>query len=232
MKNQGDIMENKEELDLRDLFGFIKKRVWLIVIITLLTTLISAVISVFIISPTYEAKVGILIGKQQDGNKITDSDVNMYQNLMQTYKDIAETNKVAKMAAEKLDNGLSVKDLLKRTTVTVETGTMILYIGSKSNGAAEVYKEVQAYADAFIEIANTLIPDGNVKIMDYALVPDAPTSPDVYLNTAIGFIAGLLLSVFISFLLEYMNNTIVTKEDAEKYLELPVIGIIPENNIE
>lgn len=225
-------MENKKELCLRDLFGIIKKRIWLIVIITILTTFTSAVISVFFVPPTYEAKVGILISKQQNGEKITNSDVTMYQNLMQTYKDIAGTNKVSQIAADKLDNGLAAKDLLKRTKVTVKAGTMILYIIGQSNVAVDAYKEVQAYADAFIETANTLIPDENVKIMDSSMIPESPTSPNVNLNTAIAFIAGLIASVSLSFLLEYMNNTIITKEDAEKYLSLSVIGIIPENNVE
>ena len=38
---------------------------------------------------------------------------------------------------------------------------------------------------------------------------------------------GIMVSVFIVFLLEYLDNTIKTSEDVEKYLELNVIGIIP-----
>lgn len=227
-----DNMENKKELDLRELFGIIKKRIWLIVIITLLTTFISAIFSVFFISPTYEAKLGIIIGKQQDGEKITSSDVNLYQNLMQTYIDIAQTNMVAEIAAKKLENGQGSKNLLGRTTVTAKTGTMILNISVQSNVAVDAYKNVQAYADAFIERANELIPGGDLKIMDNAQIPESAIKPNVNHNTAIGFLLGLLVATAISFLLEYMDNALVTKEDVEEYLDLSVIGIIPENNLE
>lgn len=225
-------MENETEFDFRDLFKIIKKRIWLIFIITLLFAITSAAVSVYLISPTYKANVGIIIGKQQNGEKITNSDVTMYQNLMQTYKDIALTNMVAQTAADKLGNGQGSRDLIKRTAVTAKERTMILNIEVESYSAEESYKDVQAYADAFVERANTLIPGGDVKIMDDAQIPETPASPNVILNIAIAFIAGLLISNGIAFLLEYMNNTLITKEDVKKYLELTIIGFIPENNLE
>lgn len=225
-------MENEMEFDLRDLFKIIKKRIWLIIIITLVLTFASAAASVFLISPTYEAKVGIIIGIQQDGAKITSQEIDMYRNLMQTYKDIAETNKVAQIAAEKLGNGSGTSDLINRTTVTVKEETMILNIVVRSNSAVGAYKDVQAYADAFVKRADELIPDGNIKVMDDPQIPVSPIKPNLKFNIAIAFIAGLLVSAGIVFLLEYMDTTLVTKEDVEKYLELSIIGIIPENNVE
>ncbi|MFA6939921.1 MAG: GNVR domain-containing protein, partial [Clostridiaceae bacterium] len=122
--------------------------------------------------------------------------------------------------------------ILKKTTVTTKAGAMILNISVQSNVAVDAYKNVQAYADAFVERANQLIPDGDVKIMDSAQVPESAIKPNVNHNTVIGFLLGLLISVSISFLLEYMDNTLVTKEEVEEYLDLSVIGIIPENNME
>lgn len=220
-------MEDEAELDLIELFGIIKKRLKMIIIVTLITTFIAAIVSVFFISPTYEATVGIIISKQ-DGEKITNQDITMYQNLMQTYKDIAGTNKVAEMAASKLGNGADAKELLKKTTVTTKTGTMVLTIAVDSKSAVESYKDVQAYAEAFVSRAKELISEGDIKIMDDAQVPQSPIKPNIKLNIAIGFLVGLLLSAGAAFLIEYMNNTIVTKDDVEKYLEISVLGVIPD----
>jgi Capsular polysaccharide biosynthesis protein len=225
-------MKNETELDLKELLEILKGRIVLIITVTIMTTFISAVVSIFFISPTYETEVSIIICKQLDGGKITNSDVVMYQNLMETYKYIAGTNKVAELSAERLGNGADAKDLLKRITVTAKAGTMILNITAKSDVAVNAYKDVQAYADAFVIRATELIPDGDVKIMDNAQIPEAPVKPNVNLIIAAAFISGLLISAGFAFLLEYMNNTIVTQKDAEKYLELSVIGIIPENNLE
>lgn len=224
-------MENETELNLRDVFKIIKKRIWLIALITAAAVFTSAMISVFLISPTYEAKVGIIIGIQNE-EKITNQEIDMFKNLMQTYKNIAETNKVAQAAADKLGNGQDSKDLVDRTTIIAEEGTMILYIKVQSDLAVGAYKDVQAYTEAFVTRADELIPNGNIKILDDAQIPESPIKPNLYRNMAYAFIAGLLVSVGISFMLECMDNTLVTKEDVEKFLELSVIGIIPDNKVE
>ncbi|MFA6941311.1 MAG: Wzz/FepE/Etk N-terminal domain-containing protein [Clostridiaceae bacterium] len=220
-------MDNETELDLKELFCVIKKRIQMIIVVTLLTTFIAAIVSVFLISPTYESSVGIIISKQ-DGEKITGQDVTMYQNLMQTYKDIAGTNKVAELAASKLGNKIEAKDLLEMTTITTKTGTMVLTIAVDSKSATDAYKDVQAYAEAFVERAKELLPEGDIKIMDNAQLPESPVKPNKKLIIAAAFLLGFLVSAGTAFLLEYMNNTLVTKDDVEKYLNISVIGVIPD----
>lgn len=41
-----------------------------------------------------------------------------------------------------------------------------------------------------------------------------------------------MVSVGLSFLLEYMDNTIKTESDIEKIVDLPVIGVIPKHTEE
>ena len=64
--------------------------------------------------------------------------------------------------------------------------------------------------------------------MDKAIVPINAISPNKKLNIAIAFFIGLMVSLGIVFLLEYVDNTIKTESDVEKYLGLPVLGVIPK----
>lgn len=53
-------------------------------------------------------------------------------------------------------------------------------------------------------------------------------SPKTKINTAAGGVFGALLGVIIIFVLEWVESGIVRRtEDVEKYLEIPVIGSIP-----
>jgi capsular polysaccharide biosynthesis protein len=54
-----------------------------------------------------------------------------------------------------------------------------------------------------------------------------PVKPVVPLNTAIGFLLGLMLSTGIVFLLEYLDKTLKTEEDIEKYVAVSVLANIP-----
>lgn len=58
-------------------------------------------------------------------------------------------------------------------------------------------------------------------------MPTSPSSPKPVLNMLIAFFIGLMVSVGIAFLLEYLDNTVKTQEDVEKLIGVPVIGIIP-----
>jgi len=54
--------------------------------------------------------------------------------------------------------------------------------------------------------------------------------PRKLLNIAIAAVLGMMIGLGLIFLLEYLDNSIKTEEDVERYLALPVIGAIPEIN--
>ena len=65
--------------------------------------------------------------------------------------------------------------------------------------------------------------------MDKAQIPNYPIKPQKTLNVAIAFVMGLMVSVGIVFLMEYLDTTIKTEKDIEHYLGLSVIGTIPSH---
>ncbi|MDZ7290467.1 MAG: polysaccharide biosynthesis tyrosine autokinase [candidate division KSB1 bacterium] len=67
---------------------------------------------------------------------------------------------------------------------------------------------------------------GQVRIIDPARPPKQPVRPRKKLNLFLGFIVGLGLGIGLTFLLEYMDNSVRTIEDVEK-LGIPVLGSIP-----
>ncbi len=226
-------MEEELTLDLRELFHILKKRIKLILIITILTTLISGVISYFVLTPIYESKMSIFIGKEQSTitqeGIYTSSDVTMYQKLMKTYASIAESNAVIEAALKSTDINIKVKTAEGMLSVTPEADTQIMSISVQSENPKEAQKLVSAITTAFIERSGEVIHNGQVEVIDKPKIPEIPIKPNKKLNIAIAFFLGLMVSVGIVFVLEYLDSTIKTKEDIEKYIGIPVIGIIPEH---
>lgn len=68
----------------------------------------------------------------------------------------------------------------------------------------------------------------DVQVIDSALLPEKPVKPRVKLNIAIGAVLGMFLGIGLAFLVEFMDTTLKTKEDAEKILGVPVLGQIPD----
>ncbi|UOG92053.1 MAG: polysaccharide biosynthesis tyrosine autokinase [Candidatus Thiothrix sulfatifontis] len=67
----------------------------------------------------------------------------------------------------------------------------------------------------------------NIAVVDAAIVPYAVHTPNKKLNLALGAVLGLFIGVVAAFLLEFLDDRIKTKEDIERLLPLPLLGIAP-----
>lgn len=225
-------MQEEMTLDLTELFGILRKRIWLIISITFATTLISAILSFFVLSPIYEAKISIIIGRSEaaEASMKTDyNDVMMFQKLSKTYAEIAKSNVVAEKTINDLGLNVNTVDYLKGLTVTPQPDTQIIVLRYQSKDAIEAAKIINKHASNFIQESKRFYPDGNIQIIDVAKVPESPVKPKPMLNIAIAFVLGVMISFGLVFVLEYMDTTVKSEEEIEKLLDLPVIGIIPKH---
>ena len=74
---------------------------------------------------------------------------------------------------------------------------------------------------------NEQLQSGNVKIVAPATTPAAPISPTSTKNGILGMLAGTIFGLGLAFLVEYLDNTLKTHDDIEKYFGLPLLGQIP-----
>lgn len=225
-----EITKNEEIIRIEDIVDTLLKRWKMIFSITLIATLTAAIFSFFIIAPKYEASTKVFIGKESSQDeKYNSSDIQMYQQLLKTYAGVISTNDLVEKAID--TDGLNIKseEVLKNLTVTPSANTQILEIKYISKDKALSMDLVDAVTNEFIKTSKDLIPNGNVKIIESVKLPEKPVSPNKKMNVAIAFLLGLMISVGIAFLLEFMDNTFKTKEQLEQILGIPVIGTIPDD---
>ncbi len=67
----------------------------------------------------------------------------------------------------------------------------------------------------------------NIKIIDPALVPGGPFTPNIRRNLMMALLLGLFGGLGLVFLFEYLDNTVKGPDDAEKITGLASLGIIP-----
>ena len=56
-----------------------------------------------------------------------------------------------------------------------------------------------------------------------------PVSPKVTLNLVLGAIIGLIFGIAIAFFLEYIDTSVKSLEDVERFLQVPVLAVIPKD---
>lgn len=221
--------ENLEtELDLRELFIIVRKRILLILIVTLASTLVSAGVSYFVLKPSYKADISVIIGKPTvDGKTVSYNDVIMYQKLVKTYGELAKSRTVADHVIQSLGLDITPGQLQGMISVAPKGDTEFITMSVTSGDAELSMKIANQLALSLDRIGQEVKQEDNVQLLDEALLPTGPSSPRPLLNMAIAFFLGLMVSVGIVFLLEYIDSTIKSQDDVEKLIGIPVIGIIP-----
>lgn len=67
----------------------------------------------------------------------------------------------------------------------------------------------------------------NIRIATKAVSPMFPVRPNKKLNLMLSVIFGLMIGIGCSFLWEYLDRSLRTEEDVQRYLGLPVLSVIP-----
>ncbi len=108
------------------------------------------------------------------------------------------------------------------------------------NDSAAQYAILQREVDTNRELYNALltrmkdvevsgdIHNTNVSVINSAEAPGAPTSPKKALDLLLASLGGLGLGLAAAFVIEMLDNTLKNPEEAEQYLRLPNLGVVPE----
>jgi succinoglycan biosynthesis transport protein ExoP len=67
----------------------------------------------------------------------------------------------------------------------------------------------------------------NIYVVDYAVTPDAPIGPQRIRTIIMGLFMALAGGIGLAIFLQYMNDSVRSTEDVERWLRLPSIGVIP-----
>ena len=86
----------EETVDFREYFGIVKKRFWIVALITIIAVVVSGVISFFMLNPVYEAKSTLIVNteKNEETQMITGDQFNVTQKLAVTYGEIIKSRSV------------------------------------------------------------------------------------------------------------------------------------------
>lgn len=223
-------MEQEQTISLQELFQVLKKRLFLIITITLAAVAISAAVSYFVLTPVYEVKTTMMAygadkKLESDSNSLTEIQTNL--KLINTYNDLIKSDKILEKVLNELELDMTMGQLARKINVSNNKESHVIYISVKDTDPYRAAEIANMTAQIFEkEIQQEM--NASIKQWSRAKVSEnqAPVEPKPLLNIAIAAIIGLMLGVGLAFLLEFLDNTIKTEQDIENTLELPVIGVI------
>ena len=221
----------EETIDLREYFFILKKKLWIIVTSALVCGLISGLVSFFALTPIYQANTSLIVNKEV-GNKVTEmtttDDLNYVQKLAITYGEIIKSRAVITPTIEKLDLNMTYEELASAVSVTNVSDTQIIKISVQHENPKIAMKICNTIPSIFSEEVQRIVKASGVEVIDKAILPTNPIKPNKKMNVLIARVLGVMVSVFIIFLIEALNTKIKEPKDIEEKLGIPVFGVVPK----
>lgn len=122
------------------------------------------------------------------------------------------------------------------STIIADSEKELNKLPAKEQGLARVMRDAVVAQEIYIMLAkrheeariSEVMQPTDVQVIDVATAPLKPIAPKKSLNVMIAAILGLFVGLGLAFMLEYMNKTVKTVDDVKNYLDLPVLGAIPD----
>jgi capsular exopolysaccharide synthesis family protein len=124
--------------------------------------------------------------------------------------------------------GTDVEDARKKDQEEVTRGQPYWEEKRKLEDLVDLHKVL--YAKIESEKLDLNIPKtAMVEITRQAEPGKDPVRPNKPLNIILGIVVGLIVGVGLAFFIEYLDTSVKTIDDVERALQLPVLGVIPQN---
>lgn len=218
------------EIDLQKLLLAYLRKWWLIVGVAFVAGVVSLVITMNFITPLYRADVTVYVNNvrgDQQVEYISSSNLATAQRLVNTYINIIESDTVLEKVAAASGLDITADDIRKIMSAEQLDETEVFTVTITHPDPVQAAQIANALAEvAPAEIAN-IVEGSSTKIIDYAKVPQGPSSPSKTKNTILGVLVGGVAAALYVTLLFLLDVRVKDEEDLSMLFELPVLAQIP-----
>ena len=215
-------------MELTDYFRILRQRGWVIIVLMALTAAAAFGFSKMQ-TPVYQSNLRMLVQPSR-----TDfGQAQAAKTLLTSYEQWLYSSYRAQAVINNLQLDMTPGELLSDVRVASDGNSFIISLSVDNTDPNLANDIARAWGNELIMWQNAnndkLNKEDRITI-EFVDDPQAGLDrPDTMINTAAGAVFGLLLGVALIFLLEWLASGVIRRtEDVERYLDIPVIGSIPQ----
>ena len=216
-----------EEINLKELGNYFLSHIVIILSVITVILIVGCIYSVVIKKPLYHGTTSIVLVNQNNGNTITNSDIQVNRNLVETYTQIIKSRKILSNVISQLGLTYSESVLANNVSVSAITDTDIIRVSvSDENNrlAADIANEI---ARVFMEDIKTRYNLQNVSVLDEAVAESSPYNVNIAKEIVLYILIGVVLGCAIVFVMFYFDTSIKSSTEIEEKFGLAVLGNVP-----
>ena len=217
-------MEDKL-FDFEELWYLFKKRFWIIIVITAITTSL-AIYKVSKLQPSYSANAKVFMGNSTDMLEMySQEELSYYSQFITIFSEISKIDGFLDDTLRKNNIDKTSLEVASALSFTSSENTPIVNIFYSSYTDNQMAETLDAVCDELIDKVEEIMPGTKPTILSEARV--STIYPNKRKLPIIAFAAGIILSIGLILVLDYLDNRIVSKKQLEKIIPVPVLGSIP-----
>lgn len=214
-------------MQIRDYWVIFRKRWWVILLVAAVAT-VASIVFAKLQQPVYRATVALTVSPSRADYGLT----MVGDMLLRQYSRQLQTDQLAEQVSQRLDLQLSPERMLSKVKVSAVSEDYLLELQVDDADPNRARDIAYVWADEFLKQQQIRMAPVDPQQRILVDMLDYPRPGDLYYPktkelamaaAALGLVAGALLA----FVLEYLDDSLKTVEDVERYTALPVLGTIP-----
>ena len=216
-------------MTLLELFALLKRHLAIVIIMPVAFAAVTAIYCWGFMPNEYTAETAIYaLTKSSNSDKaedvVTSSDLSASQMLANDFAELAKNDQIRAETAEAI--GLTSLSKFK-IAVNSSTNTRVIKVAVTSDDPEASALVANELTEKIGETAVRIMNVEAVNVVSEAKPPTQSSGPRRALYTLVAFVAGLFVAIAVVVIMDMVNTTIRSDDEASALLEAPVIGRFP-----
>lgn len=218
------------ELSILEIFNILLKRVWILLLATIVGLSGALLISLFLIAPTFTSTAVLYVNPNQNqlDRTGTYNDLNYAQELVDSYIIILKNDVFLRDVAEQSGLEYTSGQIRGMLSLTSINSTEIFEVKIASKNPQHSFLLAETITDLAPEEIIRIKESDSVKLVSPAVLPTVPSAPNNIINAIIGAVIGFAVAVSSIILVEILDTRVKSEEDLATHYSLPILGSIPK----
>lgn len=220
-------------IDLAHIAKTIWHKVWVVVIVSILTAVIGFSYAKFGVTPTYASSIMLYVNNSSFdvgdiGFSISSSEITAAQSLVKTYSVLLKNRTTLERVVEETGVSYTWNDLYYMIEASPVDDTEVMGVTVLSDDPKEAEIIANGIAEVLPKRVSEIVEGSSMEVVDYAIAATSPIEPNVKHYAFTGFMIGLLLSVGALVVIALRDNTIHSEEYVTETYEYPILARVPD----
>jgi capsular polysaccharide biosynthesis protein len=205
-----------KEINLLEIFSVIKRRFWLIAILTVLAAMLGIIINNSATVPLYQSSSRIIIGADEESRK--------------TLQVIVKDSAILDMVVKELKLTKSSEELAGQISVQSVEGSQVVSISVVDTDPAQAAVIADTTAKIFQAEVPKIVGQDYIRSLSKAKINPVPINPKTNDKVILAIIGGVVAGVGLAFLLESLDDRIRSEKEIERMFGVQVLGRVSKMN--